>query len=155
MADPITERIQQAFSKVIRGLGLSPAPNAVYFLQQPIYNNQSLPFASVSCGKGEDFEPICTVADPKMLLWGVKRPVEVYLAFASGGDIADNPEMRAWRDAIWNITAVMLQQTGLLPEANNVEPRGNPIFEHPGFRDSTVDWGGVIFTLETLEERPR
>jgi len=156
MPDAITERISQAVAKIIRGLNLDPAPTAVVFRKRPMkLDGDSLPLVVVSVGDEETFEPLCCGNELGKLVWLVKRPVSVALAFASEGKVADNPALRQWRNAIWGaVTAYTLERTGFLPEANDVNPAGRAMFDLAALRSTTVDWSLIDpWIVETLETR--
>lgn len=159
MADAITERISQAFAKIIRGLNLTPAPTAVVFRKRPMkLDGDGLPLIVVSVGDEEAFEPLGTGSKANLLLWSVRRPVAIAIGFASEGEVADNPELRVYRDACWAINAPMLQATGFFSESgypNDVAPAGKAIFNAEALKKTGVDWSLIDLVLETLEERPR
>jgi len=159
MPDAISERISQAVCKIIGTLGLTPPPSVVAKRKRPCkLDGDKLPMVTVSVGDEEKIERIGTSRTRGLLTYAVQRPVTIGLAFASGGGIADNPNLRIYRDSIWpSVTLLTLQKTGFFDSSgspNDVFPNPQPIFDAAALRDSNVDWSLISLIAETLEDRP-
>lgn len=158
MPDPITERLSQCVAKIVRAVPLEPVPAAVVFRKRPVLlDGDRLPLLIVCVGDGEEFEPLGAWgrdAEGKWLFrWRVVRPVSLALAFASQGQAADNSELRAWRDAIWGaVTQRSLDRAGL-PEADDVTPQGEAVFDAAAFQGTNTDWSLLVSRVATLEVR--
>lgn len=155
-ADAMTERISQAVARVVRAVPLDPAPTAVAFRKRPqVIDADRLPLLMVCVGDAEEFEPLGagSATDRAVRRWAVRRPLTLALAFKGEGKAADNPGIRAWRDALWGaVTQRTLERAGL-PGANDVAPRGRPLFDPAAFASSTVDLSMIDLTIETIEDR--
>lgn len=135
----------------ITAIGLTPTPLIRTRKRLALLDGETPPLVVIAQGDGEQVEQLCTRGGKRRFL--VRYPVSVGLVFKSQGKTGANATLRTWRE---QVRAAMLDwMTGLrangLPAVNNVEAEGRPVFDATGFEKQGLDWGEMVFAVETVE----
>jgi hypothetical protein len=149
-----SERVGDAVVAVVGGAvgGLDPAPAVVKRKRPVVLDTEATPLVCVCVGDAEEMEPLCAGA-AGTLVWAVRRPVAVAVAFKANAKTAENSDLRTTREAVWPaVTAEALTAAGLAG-CNVVKPAGRPIFDPAGLA-AGFDWSVLSLLVETLEEYP-
>lgn len=153
-----SQRLADAVASVVSALGLTtdatpPVAAAVAKRKRPVLvDGDPLPLVVVCVGDEEEYEPLYRTGTG--LLWLVRRPVAVAVAFKALGKVGENADLRRFRDAAFGgVTAEALRAAGGGLRVSAVEPRGRPIFDGAALSSAQVDWSVLSLTVETLEEK--
>ena len=152
----VSESLSVAVASVVSGLGLQtrtvpPASPAVVRRKRPEVPDGLTPPLIVVCVGDEEVPEVLGTGSDGKLLWAVKRPVTVAIAFKSAGEGGDNLTVRSWREKIWPAVNERSLKGAGLTQVNRVDPRGNAIFDAAALQTVALDWSVLTFDTETVE----